>query len=326
LILSNTTTTALTVPAIQPLTGAAFSVAGTAVARPSVAPGSSAELDVLFTPTATGPQQATLTIGVLSYPLQGTGTAGTPPVLPQPTIQVNLATVASAQQGSIAVSLAAASPANASGTVTLVFTPDSGLNDDPAVTFSDGTNSASFTVAQGASTAQFSAGPSAAFGTGTTAGTLVFTVMFGNNTATNSVTIVPAMIWIDAAVAARDVSCAPSEVYCTATNIELQINGWDNTQSASTIVFTFSDSSGTVIAPGKISIDCTTTFHQYFFGTPGSSTVPPCETLPPSVGNLGGVFSVDALFAISGNADLVVSAVVQLTNLQGTAQTKKITF
>jgi hypothetical protein len=71
LMLSNQTTAALTVPAIQPLTGAAFSVAGAAVSRPSVAPGSSAELDVVFTPTATGPQQATLTIGVLYVPAAG---------------------------------------------------------------------------------------------------------------------------------------------------------------------------------------------------------------------------------------------------------------
>jgi hypothetical protein len=309
LILSNQTTAALTVPAIQPLTGAAFSVAGAAVSRPSVAPGSSAELDVVFTPTVTGPQQATLTIGVLSYPLQGTGTAATPPVLPQPSIQVNLATVASAQQGSIAVSLAAASPANASGTVTLAFTPASGLNDDPTVTFSDGTSSASFTVAQGATTGQFSAGPSAAFGTGTTAGTLVFTVVLGSNTAQTNVVIPTALIGIDAAVAARDVSCAPSEVYCTTTNVELQINGWDNTQTASTIVFTFYDSSGSMIAPGNVTVAGATAFQQYF-----------------ATSSLGGVFSLDALFPVTGNADLVVAAQVQLTNSVGTAQSAKITF
>ena len=308
LMLSNQTTAALTVPAVQPLTGA-FSVAGAAVARPSIAPGSSAELDVVFTPTATGPQQATLTIGVLSYPLQGTGTAATAPVLPQPSIQVNLPTVASAQQGSIAVRLAAASTANGSGTVPLAFTPASGLSDDPTVTFSNGTNSASFTVAQGSSTGQFSAGPSASFGTGTTAGTLVFTVMLGSDTAQAKVVIPPVLIGIDAAVAARDVSCAPSEVYCTTTNIELQINGWDNTQTASQIVFSFYDSSGSLIAPGNITVDGATAFQQYF-----------------ATASLGGVFSLDALFPVTGNADQVVAAVVQLTNSVGTAQSARITF
>ena len=310
LILANQTNAALTVPAIQPLTSAAFSVAGPAVSRPSVAPGSSAELDLLFTPTVTGSQQATLTIGVLSFPLQGTGTPGTPPVVPQPTIQVNLPTVASAQQGSIAVNLAAASTASASGTVTLAFQPSvAGVTDDPTVTFSDGTRSASFAVAQGASAGHFSAGSSASFGTGTTAGTLVFTVELGSNSAQAKVVIPKVIIGIDAAVAARDVSCAPTELYCTATNIELQINGWDNTQTASTIVFSFYDSSGTLIAPGNISVDSTSAFQQYF----------------PTSG-LGGVFALNALFPITGNADQVVAAEVQLTNSAGTAQTTKITF
>jgi hypothetical protein len=42
--------------------------------------------------------------------------------------------------------------------------------------------------------------------------------------------------------------------------------------------------------------------------------------------SLGGVFSLDALFPVTGNADLIVSAVAQLTNSVGTAQTAKITF
>jgi hypothetical protein len=117
------------------------------------------------------------------------------------------------------------------------------------------------------------------------------------------------VIGIDAAVAARDVSCAPSEVYCTTTNVELQINGWDNTQTASTIVFTFYDSSGSMIAPGNVTVDGATAFEQYF-----------------ATSSLGGVFSLDALFPVTGNADLVVAAQVQLTNSVGTAQSAKITF
>jgi hypothetical protein len=133
--------------------------------------------------------------------------------------------------------------------------------------------------------------------------------MLGSNTAQASVVIPKVMIGIDAAVAARDVSCAPTELYCTATNIELQINGWDNTQTASTIVFSFYDSSGSLIAPGNISVDGTSAFQQYFTSS-----------------SLGGVFALNALFPITGNADLVVAAEVQLTNVAGTAQTAMITF
>lgn len=310
LMLSNQTGAALTVPAIPPLTGSAFSLAGAALSGPAVPPGASAELDVTFAPGAAGQQQATLTIGVLSFPLEGVGIAAPPPVLPQPSIQVNLPSAGSAQQGTVSVSLAAAAPVSASGTVTLAFQPSvAAVDDDPSIAFSDGTLSANFTVAQGASSGQFSRGSTASFGTGTTAGTLTFTVTLGSNTAQASVVIPSAVIGIDAAVAARNVGCLPTELYCTAVNVQLQINGWDNTRSASQLVFQFFDQSGNAIAPGNITVDATSAFQQYFAGA-----------------DLGGVFGLSALFPVTGDADDVVAAQVQFTNSAGTSQTARITF
>jgi hypothetical protein len=251
-----------------------------------------------------------LTIGALSFPLEGAGIAAPPPVLPQPSIQVNLPTAASAQQGTVSVSLAAAAPVSASGTVTLAFQPSvAEVDDDPSIAFSDGTLSANFSVAQGASSAQFSGGSTASFGTGTTAGTLTFTVMLGSNTAQASVVIPSGVIGIDAAVAARNVGCLPSELYCTAVNVQLQVNGWDNTRSASQLVFQFFDQSGNTIAPGNITVDATSAFQQYFAGA-----------------DLGGVFGLSALFPVTGNADDVVAVQVQFTNSAGTSQTARITF
>src|ERR1022692_3773432 len=302
----------LTVPAIPPLTGGAFSLGGSALSGPTVAPGASAELDVTFTPTPTaaGAQQATLTIGLLTYPLQGTGVAPPPPVFPAPSIQLNLATPASAQQGSLSVSLASGSVSSGSGTVTLAFqSAVSGVSDDPTVTFADGTRSASFTVAEGASAGQFAGGPSVSFGTGTTAGTLAFTVTLGSNTAQANVTIPAAVVGIDAAVAARNVACAPTLLYCTTTNVQLQINGWDNTRSASQLVFTFFNSSGVKIPPSPIIVDGTAAFQSYFSGS-----------------DLGGVFGLSAFFPVNGDSDQVVTAQVALKNSQGTAPSEKITF
>jgi len=300
----------LAVPAIPALTGGEFSLAGSALAAPTVAPGSSAELDVIFTPTAAGPQQANLTIGLSTYPLVGTGVAPPPLAFPTPSLQLTPAALASAQQGNLSVSLASASAASGSGTVTLAFqSAVTGVADDPTVTFADGTRSAAFTVAVGASSGQFAAGPSVSFGTGTTAGTLVFTVTLGSNTAQANVTIPKAVIGIDAAVPARNVECDPAVIYCTSTNIELQINGWDNTRSASQLVFSFFDSSGAAIAPGNITVNAASAFQGYF---PGSE--------------LGGVFGLTAFFPLTGDADLVVAAVVQLTNSAGTAQSDTISF
>jgi hypothetical protein len=294
----------LTVPAIPPLTGGTFSLAGSALSGPTVAPGSSAELDVIFTPTATGPQQATLTIGLSTYPLQGTGVTPPPPVFPTPSIQLNLATLA--RQGSLSVNLASGSVSSGSGTVTLAFqSAVSGVSDDPTIAFinADGTSSASaaFTVVVGASEGRFAGGPSVSFGTGTTAGTLVFTVTLGAQTAQTTVTIPRALIGIDAAVAARNVACAPTLLYCTTTNVQLQINGWDNTRSASQLVFTFFNSSGVKIPPSPIIVDGTAAFQSYFSGS-----------------DLGGVFGLSAFFPVNGDSNQVVAALVQIFNSECT--------
>jgi hypothetical protein len=311
LILSNPQTNPpLAVPTIPTLTGDAFSLAGSALSGPTVAPGSSAELDVTFTPTATGPQQATLTIGLLTYPLQGTGVAPPPPVFPAPSIQLTLQTAGSAQQGSLSVSLASGSVSSGSGTVTLAFqSAVSGVSDDPTVTFADGTRSAAFTVAAGASAGQFADGPSVAFGTGTTAGTLVFTVTLGANTAQANVTIPAALIFINAAVATRNVACDPALVYCTTTNVQLQINGWDNTRSASQLAFTFFNSSGAQISPSPITVAAGSAFQQYFASS-----------------DMAGVFGLTAFFPVTGDSDDVVAAVVQLTNSVGAVESAQITF
>jgi hypothetical protein len=310
LSLANQTSSPLTVPTIPTLTGGSFSLAGSALAAPTVAAGVSAELDVIFTPAAAGPQQAILTIGLSTYPLVGTGVAPPPLVFPAPSIQITLATPASAQQGSISVSLASPSASSGSGTITLAFrSAVAGVSDDPTITFADGTRSATFTVAESASIGQFTGGPSVSFGTGTTAGTLTFTVTLGSNTAQANVTIPAAVIGIDAAVAARNVECDPGLIYCTSTNVQLQINGWDNTRSASQLVFTFFNSAGVEISPSPITVAAGTAFKQYFAGS-----------------DMGGVFGLSAFFPLTGDSDLVVAAVVQLTNSGGAAQSDQITF
>jgi hypothetical protein len=308
LVLANRTAQPLTVGAIA-VQGSAFHLAGNPLSGTSVAAGSSIALDVVFAPSVAGPQQGTLTIGVRSFPLQGTATAPPPPELPQPSIQLDLPSIGSAQQGKVSVLLAEPSEAAASGTVTLEFQPATGLRDDPTVTFPDGSRSAAFTVAEGASAAEFNGASSIQFGTGTTAGTLVFTVELGSRTARSSVAIPAAAIGVDAAVAVRNVTCVPAALYCTATNVELQINGWDNVRTASRIVFRFYDTSGNLIAPGDISVDGTQPFRQYFASS-----------------ELGGVFGLRALFPIDGDANRVTAAQVDLTNSAGTTSTAKIQF
>jgi len=308
--LANQTRSPLSVPTIPALPAGVFTLSGSALTATSVAPGASAELDITFAPTETGLAVGTLTIGISTYGLEGTGVAPPPADFPSPSIQLNAPNAASAQQGSLTVTLASPAAASGAGTVTLAFqSAVAGVSDDPAITFADGTRSAAFTVSEGSAATQFSGNPTISFGTGTTAGTLNFNVTLGSKTGQATLTIPAALIGIDAAVAARNVACAPSVVYCTTTNVQLQVNGWDNTRSASQLTFTFFDSSGNAIAPGNITVDAGSAFNQYF----GAS-------------DLAGVFGLSALFPVTGDTDLVVAARVQLTNSAGTVETAKITF
>ena len=308
LTLSNQTSAALTVPAIT-VQGSAFRLGGGATPGTTIPAGSSAEIDIVFAPQASGAQQGTLNIGPVAFSLQGSATSAPAVALPKPQIDVSLGTAASAQQGNLSVNLASPLLSSASGTVTLAFQPAGGLADDPSITFSNGSRSATFSVASGASTGQFDGGSVLGFSTGTTAGSLVFTVAFGTNTVQNTVNIPAAEVGIDAAVAARDVSCAPEESYCTTTNIELQINGWDNTRTISQLVFRFYNQSGSEISPGDIPWDGSAAFQQYF-----------------AASTLGGVFGLHAFFPVNGDSNQVTAAEVQITNSAGTAQTAKITF
>ncbi len=310
LSLANQTAGPVTVPAIPALAGSVFSLSGSALAAPTVAPGTSAELDIAFKPTLSGAQQATLTIGLLNYVLQGVGVAPPPLVFPDPSIQITLGTVASAQQGGLAISLASGSASVGTGTVVLTFqSAVTGVDDDPTIAFADGTRSATFSVIEGGTAGQFTGGPTVMFGTGTTAGTLTFTVTLGTKTVQSTVVIAPSAVVIDAAVAARNVACAASELYCTTVNVELQINGWDNTRSTSQVIFSFYDPSGNAIAPGNITVNAASAFDQYFSGSA-----------------LGGVFGMHALFPVNGSSDQVVGAQVQITNASGSVETTKITF
>jgi hypothetical protein len=307
--LANQTSATLAIGSIT-FQGTAFQLTGTSVAGAEVPSNSSAELQLVFTPSAAGPQQGTLTIGVASFPLTGTGIAPISPAYPVPTIQLTLAAPASAEQGGLSVTLASGSAAGGSGTVTLSFlSAVAGAADDPAVTFADGTRTAAFTVAEGASIGQFAAGPSVAFGTGTTAGTLNFALTLGSSATQASIAIPPALIGIDAAVAARNVACDPGLVYCTTTNVQLQVNGWDNTRTVSKIVFSFFNSSGNAISPGNITVSAGQAFQQYFDGS-----------------DMAGVFGLSAFFPVTGDADDVVTALVQLTNSVGTVESTQITF
>ncbi len=93
-----------------------------------------------------------------------------------------------------------------------------------------------------------------------------------------------------------------------ASELDFQLTGFDNTRSASTVTFTFHDSSGNILA-GPFTVDeSSLAFRQYF-----------------AASNDGGLFALDAVFPVSGDTARIASIEIDLTNSQGTTS-KNVTI
>jgi hypothetical protein len=165
---------------------------------------------------------------------------------------------------------------------------------DPAVMFlANSGQTLSVDLAIGAQTATYKGQSAIAFQTGTTAGTLTFTVEFVNTAPySQSFTIAPATIHITSATAVRQ-----------NPNLVVTINGYDNTYSAGQLSFTFYDLTGKVIAP--VTVNAATSFQQYFFTN----------------NQAGGAFALQASFPVQGDVTQVGSVAIALTNSAGQTNT-----
>jgi hypothetical protein len=290
----NQTAAVLTVPAIAVPAGD-FALSGAAPGGVALPAGQSANFYVQFTPTATGARTGSLVVGPSTYVLTGTGLEAP---LPDPGLSISLPQSLSAQQGAVTVTLDAASRTSGSGTLTLAFLPGPGLTDDALIAFASGGRTALFTVSPGDTQGHFGGQLTAPFQTGATAGALVFTAQLGGVTAQQTITILPAAVGITAVQGTR-----------SAAGVQVQVTGFDNTHTAGPLTFTFSDTSGSTIAPGAVHSDATASFATYFRNS-----------------GLGGVFLLTAVFPVTGNPSQIVAFQVQIANSVGTAQTARTTF
>ncbi|MGD0435675.1 MAG: choice-of-anchor D domain-containing protein [Bryobacteraceae bacterium] len=294
--LANTGSASLTVSSIT-VTGTGFSGPTGLTAPVQLAPGQTASFQVTFQPQTGTAAQGTLTIDQRSFTLTGLGLQ---PLVPTASIELASTLGASAQQNSVSVTLASASQVSGTGTLTLAFASSvPGVSDDPAIEFLSGPKrEATVTIAPGAASATFNGQPNIAFQTGTTAGTITFTLTLPNATQQTSLTIAPAGVNIDSAGAVR-----------LTDEINVSMDGFDNTYSASQLVFTFYDAKGNVIQPGAISVNAASSFQQYFATT-----------------TAGGTFALLANFPVTGNEADVASFDLAITNSVGVVTTQHVTF
>lgn len=283
------------------VTGAGFSITVAANPPPScpaaptmpasIQPGACISFAVTFSASATGTYSGTLSIGTRQFSLVAQSVS-----LPLPDIsfQLDEEPLTSQHQVHLSIQLAGASPITAIGELTVQFTPlVKGITDDPAIYFlATGGRELQVTIATGAKNATYNGQSALTFQTGTTAGTLTFTLAFPDKAPlTQSFTISPQQIQISSSLAVRQ-----------NPNLVITLTGYDNTYSAGKLSFVFRDTAGNVITPNGIQVDATPTFHKYFF-----------------LGDkAGGAFSLQASFPVTGDVTQIGSVDVTLTNSVGT--------
>src|SRR5581483_8689167 len=262
-----------------------------------LAPQGSGSLEVVFQPVTGGTRSGNLQIGQRRISLLG---ASAQAAAPRPQIEVNLPSPASAKQGKVTVRLATAAAGTASGRIELGFRPDSGsMFNDAAVIFAQtGSRSASFTIQPGDTVVKFGSQTSLDFQTGTTAGTLLITVQLGSFTEQTTVTIPASPVSISAVRTVR-----------IAAGLEVRITGFDNARTVSQAAFQFFDRSGQAIAPGRILVDVAEAFRSYF-----------------TVSDQGGMFDLRATFPVTGDASVVDSVEVDMTNTVATSHADRVRF
>ena len=294
-IANNCTGEVLVVPPVSVSPGD-FSLSGAAPSGTTLQGGQQAEFEVQFQPSAAGTRTGTLRIGSSSFSLTGAGVGS----VPAPQIAITLANSGaptSGEQGSITVNFASPASAAGSGTLTLQFQPSVAGASDPAIAFASGGQSAPFTFAAGDVQATFSSGPSVAFQTGTTAGTIAFTLTLENGaTEEVSLTIPPSPVILDSESAVRELG-----------SIQVSLSGFDNTYSASQLAFTFYDINGNALPQGAIDVNAASDFQNYF-----------------SSGQAGGAFSLLATFQVTGNTDEIGYVTAQITNSLGVTAAQQI--
>jgi hypothetical protein len=287
---------ALAVPSAA-VSGSGYSLANVPFPQ-TLKPGEQASFDVLFSPAQAGTAAATLTIGSLQYGLIGKATGAKL----NPVFQFTPATLASQQQAQLSIQFTDAPQASSIGTLSVSFrSAVAGIADDPAILFvTTGGRNMSATITAGSANATFDGQNSLTFQTGTTAGTLTFMLSFADGDSyKKSVDILPSTIQLASAGATRQ-----------APNLVVDVTAFDNTYSASKLLFNFYDANGNAMAPGGITLDESQDFHQYFFG--GNAA--------------GGAFALQAKFPVTGDLTTIGSVDVTIQNSQGQSKTQRLAF
>ena len=249
-------------------------------------PGDTANVFIQPSANMAGSVSGTLAIDSRTLALTAVVGAASPPV---PSLSLANTALQSGMQNSLRVTFDAPALTSGTGTVQLVFQP----NGDPAAIFlATGKTMAGFSFAPGdTATAPL------VFQTGTLAGTVTISAQIGDKAATQTYALPPAVVTVDRIALSRG-----------AASLDVQLSGFDNTRSASTVNFIFFDPAGKQIG-APVSVAANAGFQQYFTSA-----------------NLGGLFALDANFPVMGDPSKIDAVTVEIINSAGQMQTPRTKF
>ena len=290
LSLQNQNTVAIVISTLAVSGDAAFQLSPAVQTPITLAAGQATTFTVQFQPRCgTAVYNGMLTINSTSYPLSGNGI--TPP-LPTPAFNFDAKSFSSMEQHTLTLTLPTAAPCGGSGSVNLGFAPSVNVSDDSTIVFvTRNSRSLGFTVAAGSTQVLIDTQASVVFATGSTAGTIGFSVSNTQPALTGtapavSFQIAPSPIVIDTATASNQ----------RLGELDVEVTGYDNTYSAGKMSFTFFDASGNAIGT-PTAADFTSNFQSFYAGQ-----------------QIGSTFLMRVSFPVQGTQTLVAKVRATLTN------------
>ncbi len=287
-----------------------FSLTGLPPLPVTIAPGADFQFTITFQPTALGFSNGTLLLDTTSINLIGSGTA--PPTLPSYTIGIS-GQVAARSQPSVSITLGKGYPLALTGTLTL--TTSGNLPSDPAVQFSSGGQTVSFTIPPNSTSAVFGgSNTSVGFQTGTVASTITLSPTFATqNGQVNLTPATPTSAQVTVAAA------APALIGIVLTGestngFSIVVTGYTTTRTLTNWALQFATKAGFVMAQPQFTINVQPVASVWFQSTASHA--------------FGGQFTITVPFTFTGtlpSGASVVSALasvsVNVSNELGTSNT-----
>ena len=287
-----------------------FSISGLPPLPLSLGPGAQASFNIAYAPIATGFSSGTLRLDSTTVPLVGSGTP--PPALPAYSIQGPSGSVDPASQPNISLKLSKAYPIAIAGTLTL--SAFGSLPVDPAVQFSTGGRSVTFSIPANSTQAVFGGqGQQIQLQTGTVQTTITLTPSFATLAGVNLTPSHPTTLSFTVPAAAPTL-IASQVASSTSNSFVLALTGFSTTRSLSGLTAQFTAATGFTLPTTSITVDLTQAATLWFNSTASVA--------------FGGQFTVTIPFTLQGTVSAtqsllqsVTSVSVSVANGTGTSNT-----